>query len=132
MNYRVDRMLNINVSEEGATRNERIAAFDATQYQQRSFDMFNGQPTTVTLLAKASAMNAVVDRFGEDVLVTPAEEDVARVHVTVMESPTFYGWLAQFGEDITIEAPQSTRAAYAAHLRSILSSYEKPNETTPA
>lgn len=132
VNYRVDRMLSINVSEEEATRNKSIAAFDATQYQQRSFDMFNGQPTTVTLLAKASAMNAVVDRFGEDVLVTPAEKDIARVHVTIMESPTFYGWLAQFGEDITIEAPQSTRAAYAAHLHSILRSYGSSGESAPA
>lgn len=123
VNYRVDRMVDIGLSNERATRNERISTFDVAEYQQRCFDMFNGQPTHITLLAKASAMNAIVDRFGKDVAVTPAGETTARVHVTVMESPTFYGWLVQFGDEIIIESPQSTREAYLSYLRGILGAY---------
>ena len=124
-NYRVDRMLHIDVSHEKATRNERIAKFDVAQYEQRTFDMFNGEAVNVTLLVKESAMSAVLDRFGKNVATTPVGGDAARIHVTVMQSPTFYGWLATFGNEVTIESPASLKDSYCAYLKSIVASYNK-------
>lgn len=123
-NYRVDRMLHISVSSEEATRNEKIATFDVAKYQQRVFGMFNGDPVAVSLRVKSPAMNAVMDRFGKDVVCTPAGEGECLVNATVMEAPTFYGWLAQFGTDVVIESPESLRKSYAAHLRKILEACE--------
>ena len=123
VNYRVDRMRNIDVSSEDAARNEEIATFDAERYQQRVFGMFSGEPVSVKLLVKAKAMGAVIDRFGVDVHVSPAEEGVARVSAVVLEAPTFYGWLAQFGDDVVIESPTSLRDSYAAHLEKVLETY---------
>lgn len=123
-NYRVDRMLHIEVSEEPATRNERIAEFDVAQYEQRTFGMFNGAAVPVTLLVEAGAMSAVIDRFGKDVASTAAGEGSARVHATVMESPTFFGWLATFGTQVVIEKPQALRDAYHDYLQRIVQVYE--------
>lgn len=123
-NYRVDRMLRINVSTQEATRNEQIATFDVAKYQQRVFGMFSGEAVQVTLTVKASAMSAVMDRFGKDVASTPSGEGECRVSATVMEAPTFFGWLTQFGSDVVIEAPQSLRRSYADYLQAILKSYE--------
>lgn len=124
-NYRVDRMLDIEVSDEDATHNKRIAEFDIGKYQQRVFDMFTGQPTGVTLLVKAGAMSAVLDRLGSEVTATPAGEGLARVHATVMESPTFFGWLATLGTDVRIEKPDSLKAAYLDYLQGIQEQYQE-------
>ena len=124
VNYRVDRMREIEVTNEEATRNERIATFDAAKYQQRVFGMFGGEAVPVTLLVRASAMSSVIDRFGVDVRVAPAGEGLARVSAVVLEAPTFYGWLAQFGNDVVIESPQHLRDSYAAHLKNVLRLYQ--------
>ena len=123
-NYRVDRMKYIEVSAEDATRNELIASFDVAKYQQRVFGMFNGESVAVTLLVKESAMSSVIDRFGADVSAVPAGEGFARVSATVMEAPTFYGWLAQFGTDVVIEKPESLKRSYLAYLSDIARAYE--------
>lgn len=122
-NYRVDRMLHITVSEQPATRNNEIAEFDVAQYQQRTFDMFNGNAVSVTLRVKAAAMSAVIDRFGKDVAATPLDDGSARVRATVMESPTFYGWLTQFSDAVVIEGPSQVRNAYRDYLMRVLRSY---------
>ncbi|MDO4502760.1 MAG: WYL domain-containing transcriptional regulator [Coriobacteriia bacterium] len=124
-NYRVDRMQDIQVSEQPATKNQHIAQFNVAKYQERTFGMFNGESVSVTLLVKASAMSAVVDRFGKDVDCAPAGEGLARVRVTVMETPTFYGWLVQFGDQVTIEAPDSAREGFVQFLGNVLSAYEE-------
>ena len=122
-NYRVDRMRSIEVSSEDAIRNEEIAAFDAAKYQQRVFGMYSGEPVGVTLLVKTSIMSSMVDKFGADVHAQPAGEGVARVSAVVLEAPTFYGWLAQFGDDVVIESPERLRKSYAAHLEKVLAAY---------
>lgn len=125
-NYRVDRMLGIDVADEPATKNDRIAHFDAAAYQQRVFGMYSGEAVNVTLLVQKSAMNAVIDRFGKDVASTPLPDGRARISTTVMEAPTFFGWLATLGTSVTIEKPTALRKAYVAHLRTIADSYDFP------
>ncbi len=122
-NYRVDRMIEIAVSSEPATRNDSISAFDVAKYQQRVFGMFSGSPVGVTLLVKGSAMSAVIDRFGRDVKALPAQDGWARVLVTVMEAPTFFGWLTTLGQTVKIEQPESLKASYVAYLESIVANY---------
>ena len=78
---------------------------------------------SLRLSVQASAMSTVVDRFGGDVPVDAQDDGTARVCVRVMEAPTFYGWLATLGTQVSIEEPQPVREAYAAYLRSILALY---------
>ena len=122
-NYRVDRMVEIAVSDEAATRNDSIASFDVAKYQQRVFGMFSGTSVGVTLVVRGTAMSAVVDRFGKDVKVVPAQGGWSRVFVTVMEAPTFFGWLTTLGQDVRIEQPELLKTSYLAYLDSIVSSY---------
>lgn len=123
-NYRIDRMRNIGVSDERASRNAAIATFDVNEYEQRMFNMYAGESLQVTLRVKESAMNAIVDRFGKDVQVDDAGDGTARVSVVVMGTPVFFGWVSQFEGQIVIEQPASLRATYANYLRSLLESYE--------
>ena len=93
-------------------------------YQQRVFNMLNGDAVAITLRVKASAMSSVLDRFGKDLLVTKASDGVASACVTVMESPTFYGWLTQFGNEVTPVSPESNRKKYIEYLRKLVETYE--------
>ena len=80
-------------------------------------------------------MSGMVDRFGKDIAATRApdveqstegtrdEGKWARVRATVMESPAFYAWLAQFGTRVRIEKPRELAQGYQHHLESILEAY---------
>lgn len=118
--YRIDRMAKTHLSHEAASRNEITANFDVTQYENRSFSMFGGKAVPVTLIVAKEAMNAVVDRFGCDVHTVTVDADHARVSAMVMLSPTFYGWLTQFGSKIQVEQPRELIDGYREHLRMIL------------
>lgn len=121
--YRVDRMQGLRITDEAAVRNERIATFDAAAYSARTFSMFGGETVPVTLLVEESVMSAVIDRFGKDVESVAVDETHARVHVTVAASPVFFGWLAQFGTAVCLEAPNALARQYADYLKDIADSY---------
>lgn len=123
-NYRVDRMDKIEVLEEPGQRNERIATFDAREFESKAFGMYGGEPVSVTLWVAEEAMGSVVDRFGEDVHAVRVDEHAARVHAVVMKSPVFFGWLAQFGGRIRIEKPKALITEYRCYLEEILQAYE--------
>ena len=122
--YRVDRMLEIEVTDETATRNEAIANFNVELFQKYAFGMFQGEMTPMTLLVEESAMSGVIDRFGKDMRLGVPTGDRARIHVNVMESPTLFGWLVQFGTSVTVESPQHLAHSYAKYLREIAAAYE--------
>lgn len=121
--YRVDRMQGLRITDEPAARNKRVATFDANAYSARTFSMFGGKTTPVTLLVDESVMSAIIDRFGKDVESAPVDATRARVHATVTASPVFFGWLAQFGTAVRLEAPTSLAQEYAGYLREIADSY---------
>lgn len=123
LTYRVDRMQGLRITDEPAVRNEAIATFDAEAYSARTFSMFGGKTCSVTLRVDEGMMSAIIDRFGKDVDAIACGDGTARVHVTVVPSPVFFGWLAQFGRAVRIEAPASLASEYAAHLQDILKDY---------
>lgn len=123
--YRVDRMDRIRVLDEPAARNERIATFDAQKLESRAFGMYSGSPVAATLLVSDEAMGAVIDRFGREVKSSLAGAGRARVHVTVMKSPVFFGWLAQFGDRVRVEKPRALADEYRDYLAAIAASYDE-------
>lgn len=126
--YRVDRMQGLRIADEPAARNEAIATFDISAFSSRTFSMFGGEAVPVTLLVSAEVMSAMIDRFGKDVEVTSVDGDHARLWTTVTASPTFFGWLAQFGTAVRIEKPAGLAAQYTAYLQDIVTSYEEKAE----
>lgn len=121
--YRVDRMDKIEVTDQPACRNELVAGFDARDLESHAFGMYAGEPVSVELLVAAGAMGAVVDRFGRDVQSVPMDDGAARVRATVMKSPVFFGWLAQFGDRVRILKPQRLAREYTDYLQKIVSAY---------
>lgn len=111
LNYRVDRMdvimkLNEDIPEESFAL---VAALP--EYTKQAFKMFGGEPEAVTLRFDKSILGQIYDRFGEKTEVKTITEDVLETSVQVQISPTFRGWLAQFGDLIQIVSPDNKMTA---------------------
>ena len=118
-NYRVDRMRLLQVVDEPATRNERIANYGYEDFAYQSFGMFDGPIAKAKLHVRADAMDIVVDRFGRDVPVFTHEDGSADVSVTVRKSAQFFGWLAGMDGAIDLAGPKALVNEYHAWLKKL-------------
>ena len=110
--FRVDRILTQpTVLREDAE--PQPEDFDISKYTREVFRMYDTQETAaVTLLCDSSVMRGIIDKFGEDVRVRARDESHFAVTVTVCPSPTFYGWIFQWGGLIKIEGPADVKEGY--------------------
>jgi len=123
--YRIDRMSHIQVLDEPATRNDRIARFDVEEFALQAFGMFGGDKMRVTIEFQADAIDQILDRFGSDGVVIIPQPDGITGHatVTVRKSTVFFGWLAGFGTRARIIAPSSLAQEYRDYLAGIIEQY---------
>ena len=123
VNYRVDRMTNIEVLAEPADRIPHTTRFDLAEYCRRKFSMFGGEDTRVQLEFDKSLMNPIIDKFGKDVRVEKVDDTTARAYVAIAKSSVFFGWLTQFGNDIKIVSPTNLAEEYKVFLKKIIKQY---------
>ena len=104
--FRVDRMTGVTWIDE-----KRI---EPTKEQQEfaknlrsTFDMYAGEPETVTFEVDETLIDTMLDRFGMKIIFTPSsdKEGFYKFRAEVQISPTFWGWLFSFGEKLRITAP---------------------------
>lgn len=87
--------------------------FDITDYSKKVFEMYDGEEVAVELQCDSSLMKVIVDRFGEDVDTRFVTDGTFKAKLWVSGSPTFYGWVFQFGGLIKIVGPQTVKQQYA-------------------
>ena len=102
--FRADRLVDPEITEEKAVK--KPDDFDIDDYSRRIFEMFDGEPTIVTLEVHNDFAKYIVDRFGADLNTTKVSDDYFRVEVEVSLSPTFYAWVFRFGGEIRILSPE--------------------------
>lgn len=103
--YRVDRMDAVNVEAEAVHPDAVLQASNVDEYTEQVFQMFNGEQSRVTLQFDRSLLGVIYDKFGEDTAIRARKNGQLEVDLTVQVSPTFWGWLFQFGESMLISAP---------------------------
>ena len=77
-------------------------------------------PCTVELKCENTLMNAVVDRFGEDVQTRKADCAHFITAVEVSVSPTFFAWVFTYCGKIEILSPLVVKQAYRECLKAAL------------
>lgn len=124
--YRIDRMSHIQILDEPATRNSRIANFDVEEFALQAFGMFGGEKVRVTMEFDASAIDIILDRFGDDgvVIIPQPEGKTGHATITVRKSSVFFGWLAQLGTRARILTPSSIATEYRDYLARIVDAYD--------
>ena len=117
--FRVDKICAIQMEEE-----ERLLlpeGFDLAAYCDSAFLMYGDQTTDVTLACTYDVMEKVIDRFGEDIIIQPGEDDE---HFLITESvtacSTFYSWVFNYGGKIKIVAPQDVKQEFGELIQKFL------------
>lgn len=121
--YRVDRMTDIDLTDEERDPLPDKEHFDIAEYTKKVFNMFNGEEVMVNLQLDNSLVNAVVDRFGKDIQIGKVDEDNFHIWIKVAVSSTFFAWIMQFGNKVKVLSPESVKNQYRAHLSEILNLY---------
>ena len=105
-NYRVDRMELVEVIDENVSDKAMLLKAEVSTYTEQVFKMYGGEMKRVTITFDKSIIGAVYDKFGETAKIEKINDETYSVDVNIQESPTFNGWINQFGNKIKIEIKQ--------------------------
>ena len=128
--YRVDKMERIKVTEEEREGQAAFKALDMGNYSRSVFGMFSGETVPVTLLFSNDLVGAVLDRLGQDAVLTPEGEEDFRVTAEVAVSPQFFAWVFGFGVQARILGPEEVRKEMGAYAESVAALY-RPEAADP-
>ena len=121
VNFRVDRMEDVEVSDEPAIISED---FNLAEYTRKIFGMFAGKETIrIKLRFDNSLTSVVMDKFGSDITMHKLDENNFYISKDINVSPTFYGWLFQLGVKAEIIEPLSARNDFVAFIDSLREMY---------
>lgn len=122
--FRVDKMADIEVTDEPRDGEETYAALDMGVYARKTFGMFTGEETSVQLRFERDLVGAVIDRLGRDVMLVPDGEDHFTVRTDVIVSPQFFAWVLGFGNKARILGPESVVGKLREHISQVTALYE--------
>ena len=122
--YRVDRMSDIQLTEEKRIPCPELTGKALHDHANRLFQMYSGDALDVKMRFHRSLLNVVIDRFGKDTMLIPDGEDWFVFTVKVAISPMFLSWVVGFGAKAKILYPQSVVDACKDLCREAMSQYE--------
>lgn len=114
-NYRVDRMDAVEVLDEPISEKALQLRDSIGIYTEQAFKMYGGQPMDITIQFDNKLIGVVYDKFGEGTKMVRLTEDSCVATVKVQVSPTFWGWIFQFGGQMRITSPESMIEEYKQH-----------------
>lgn len=109
--FRVDRIAKRPdiLNEDGTPPPE---GFDINEYVNTTFRMYNSERVEVELVCDNDVMDAIIDRFGENVNVYANDMTSFRVITNVAVSHIFYSWVFGFGGKVRIKSPVEVSEKY--------------------
>lgn len=121
--YRVDKMQRTRVIRQERVGKERFQDFDLVEFSKKTFSMYGGHDEEVTLQCGNELIGVILDRFGTDIMIVPADEGQFRVRVLVAVSPQFFGWVTGIGVRLRIARPERVQKEYKEYLEGIMEGY---------
>ncbi len=109
-NYRVDRMDSVELIDENISEKALQLRADIGEYTEQAFKIYGGPLEAIFLEFDKKLIGAVYDRFGEATKITDVGSDKCVATLRVQLSPTFWGWLFQFGKQVKILSPEAAIA----------------------
>lgn len=104
--YRVDRMINLSISENNRIGQAELAGFDIATYSNKVFGMLGGEETKVKLQFKNSFAGVAIEQFGKEIMMIPSGKEHFNINVDVKVSDQFYGWVFALGDNVKILKPE--------------------------
>ena len=120
--YRVDKMEGIQLTPE---RGRDRGGWDPEGYTRRHFGMYAGRPCQLRLRCEASLAGVFLDRFGQDIMLVPQDEDHFTVTLELVVSPPFWGWLFGLGEQVEVLSPAWAVEEFKDRMARVAAVYER-------
>ena len=89
----------------------------------KSFGMFGGREEQVKLLVHNRLAGVIIDRFGKDIMMIPADEEHFTVHVDVAVSGQFISWVFSLGDEVKILGPEPVVEQVHREIRRLTEQY---------
>ena len=127
INYRVDRMKNVEQTGEKRTGEDEFSKIDLKSYTKKVFSMFNGNLRTVEIRFINPLLDTVIERFGTGANVFYSAMPDNRhfiVKTDVEVSKQFFGWICGFGNKAKILNPPSVVDEMKDYINTIQKVYE--------
>ena len=121
--YRVDKMRDMSILDMRQSEKAAEQQIDLAAFEKKTFGMFGGEDEKVRLVCKNRLAGVILDRFGTDIFMVPADKEHFTASVTVTVSPQFFGWVTAIGEDMKIDSPETVKKQYQEYLQRILQGY---------
>ncbi len=125
--YRVDRMADIQLTEESRVPCPELTGKALIDHANRLFQMYAGDTVSVKLRFHKSLLNVVIDRFGKDTMLIPDGEEHINFTVHVAVSPMFLSWIIGFGNKAQILYPASVAEQCRQLCLEAMSQYSDPS-----
>lgn len=124
VSYRVDRMASVTVLEESVCEAAMTLRKSAETYSEQAFKMCGGQPVTIKIQFTDNLIGPVYDKFGEIIKIVRMNESCCTTTVPVQISPTFWGWIFQFGGQMKVLEPERIVAEQKRQIRLLMKQIE--------
>lgn len=126
--YRVDKIVELSITEEKRLGREAFGAFDPARYSRSQFGMFGGEPMRVTLSGRRDMVGTLLDRFGRDITVIPEEGGRFTAHIDVRVSRHFLAWIIALGDGVSITGPEALVEQMRAEAARLTAQYGNTNQ----
>lgn len=129
-NYRLDRMMNLKMSDETAiAAKEKVGEnpeIFIQRYIEESVNHFSGELVRIEVQYRPdSVTNAILYDFaGKDIKVVKQTEDIYKATFVKMNSVTLVGWFLQYANRFKVLAPDFLRNAIVTELSDTLEKYQ--------
>ena len=123
--YRIDRMLDVQVTDEPVNRNARPKSLNVSEHRKQAFSMFGGKSIQVRFEADPDLLDVIYDKFGEKAVIISCGDDRIQFTATVQLSPVFFGWCCTFGDRLKIISPKEVVEGMKKHISAVSSLYEE-------
>lgn len=119
-NYRLDRMDSVETVDEDIADKAKELRESIAGYTESVFKMYGGELQDVTLQFDQKLIGTVYDKFGEGTRMLRINDTTCVAAVKAQISPTFWGWLFQFGGQMTIISPAELKENYKNQVAALL------------
>ena len=117
--FRVDRIADIAETDESISKEAKRASKTIANYPKQVFKMYGGKIRKIRLAFDECLIGVMFNKFGEEISIKKSGKRFT-ASVEVQLSPTFWGWLTQFPNQMEIMSPVDVKEAYAAWVRSAI------------
>lgn len=126
--FRVDKMTDLIQEQEKRCGREAYKEYSPAIYSRKSFQMFGGKETLVTMQCEEEMAGVMIDRFGKEVPMRRLPDGKLLVRTEIMVSAPFYGWIAGMAGKVKITAPLEVAEDAREYLKRILKQWDEEDD----